>query len=59
MPQTDYEEVEIDMLLHGIRSRYGYDFSHYSRASLKRRLERALVQAKLERFSELLDQPAS
>jgi chemotaxis protein methyltransferase CheR len=55
MPHTEYEEVEIDLLLNGIRSRYGYDFSHYSRASLKRRLERALVQAKLERYSELLD----
>jgi chemotaxis protein methyltransferase CheR len=55
MPQHGYEEVEIEMLLHGIRSRYGYDFSHYSRASLKRRLERALAQAKLERLSELLD----
>jgi chemotaxis protein methyltransferase CheR len=55
MPQHGYEEVEIEMLLHGIRSRYGYDFSHYSRASLKRRLERALAQARLERLSELLD----
>jgi chemotaxis protein methyltransferase CheR len=55
MPQYGYEEVEIEMLLNGIRSRYGYDFSHYSRASLKRRLERALAQAKLERLSELLD----
>jgi len=55
MPQLGYEEVEIDMLLSGIRSRYGYDFSHYSRASLKRRLERALAQTRLARFSELLD----
>jgi chemotaxis protein methyltransferase CheR len=55
MPVHSYEEVEIEMLLQGIRSRYGYDFSHYSRASLKRRLELALTQARLERFSELLD----
>src|SRR5271156_3775215 len=55
MPVHSYEEVEIEMLLHGIRSRYGYDFSHYSRASLKRRLGLALTQAKLQRFSELLD----
>ena len=43
------------MLLDGIRSRYGYDFTHYSRASLKRRLERALAQARLTHFTELLD----
>lgn len=55
MRPTDSEEVEIDTLLHGIHSRYGYDFAHYSRASLKRRLQRALVHTRLTRFSELLD----
>ena len=53
--ESDNESIEIDMLLNGIRSRYGYDFTHYSRASLKRRLERALVQTKVAHFSELLD----
>jgi chemotaxis protein methyltransferase CheR len=53
--EADRESIEIDMLLNGIRSRYGYDFTHYSRASLKRRLERALAQNKLAHFSELLD----
>jgi chemotaxis protein methyltransferase CheR len=55
MCPIDCEEVEIEMLLHGIRTRYGYDFAHYSRASLRRRLERALAQTKLTHFSELLD----
>jgi chemotaxis protein methyltransferase CheR len=49
------EEEEIELLLHGIRSRYGYDFVHYSRASLKRRVEHALQQTKLTRVSDLLD----
>jgi chemotaxis protein methyltransferase CheR len=53
--ESDTEEVEIDILLQGIRGRYGYDFTHYSRASLKRRLERALAQTKLTNFIELLD----
>jgi chemotaxis protein methyltransferase CheR len=53
--QDGYEEVEIDILLNGIRSRDGYDFSHYSRASLKRRLENALLQTGLAHFTELLD----
>ncbi len=43
------------MLLRGIRTRYGYDFAHYSRASLKRRLERALAQTRLTHYSQLLD----
>jgi chemotaxis protein methyltransferase CheR len=55
MRPIDCEELEIDMLLNGIRSRYGYDFAHYSRASLKRRLERALAHARLTHFSALLD----
>src|SRR5260370_2310908 len=55
MCPIDCEEVEIEMLLHGIRTRYGYDFHHYSRASLRRRLERALAQTRLTHFSELLD----
>ncbi|MEA3005133.1 MAG: chemotaxis protein methyltransferase CheR [Acidobacteriaceae bacterium] len=55
MCPIDCEEVEIEMLLHGIRTRYGYDFAHYSRASLRRRLERALAQTRLTHFSELLD----
>jgi chemotaxis protein methyltransferase CheR len=53
--EADDQGLEIERLLNGIRSRYGYDFSHYSRASLKRRLERALVQTRLANFSQLLD----
>jgi chemotaxis protein methyltransferase CheR len=53
--EADDQGLEIERLLNGIHSRYGYDFSHYSRASLKRRLERALVQTRLANFSQLLD----
>jgi chemotaxis protein methyltransferase CheR len=53
--ESENESIEIDMLLNGIRSRYGYDFTHYSRASLKRRLESALAQNKVAHFTELLD----
>jgi chemotaxis protein methyltransferase CheR len=55
MPPIDSEELEIDMFLDGIHTRYGYDFAHYSRASLRRRLERALAHTRLTHFSELLD----
>ncbi|MDE3016422.1 MAG: protein-glutamate O-methyltransferase CheR [Pseudomonadota bacterium] len=47
--------LEIDLLLAGIQKRYGYDFTHYSRASLLRRLEKAREHAKTTRFTELLD----
>jgi chemotaxis protein methyltransferase CheR len=54
-PADSNETLEIDLLLRGIRARYGYDFSHYSHASRKRRLARALSEAKLTRYTELLD----
>ena len=51
----DKEKIEIELLLSGIRNHYGYDFSHYSSASLKRRLRRSLDHTRLSRFTELLD----
>ena len=55
MASSNTEAIEIDLLLEAIRRRYGYDFRHYSHASIKRRLEYARVEAKLSRFTELLD----
>jgi len=55
MDQKEQEKIEIDLLLAGIRNRYGYDFTHYSYSSLKRRLDLALVENRLTRFTELLD----
>jgi chemotaxis protein methyltransferase CheR len=51
----DAEKAEIETLLNGIRSRFGYDFTHYSKASLKRRLDRAREQANLPSYTALLD----
>jgi chemotaxis protein methyltransferase CheR len=47
--------LEVDLLLAGINRRYGYDFSHYSHASLLRRLDRARRQAGVCHYSQLLD----
>jgi chemotaxis protein methyltransferase CheR len=55
MQQAEAERIEIDLLLEGVRRRYGYDFQHYSYASLKRRLEHARQEARVARFSEMLD----
>lgn len=54
MREADVERIEIDLLLDGIRRRWGYDFTHYSRASLKRRLQLACSDAGLGHFTELL-----
>lgn len=56
-PRIDHsiEKAEIDILLGGIKSRYGYDFTHYSFASLKRRIERSMGFARIKSYAEFLD----
>ena len=44
---------EVELLLSDVLDRYGYDFMHYSRASLKRRLNRLLTIDKFPSFAEL------
>jgi chemotaxis protein methyltransferase CheR len=53
--EADIQRIEIDLLLEGIRRRWGHDFTHYSHASLKRRLDVARADAGLTHFTELLD----
>ncbi len=56
MPEAhQIEQLEIDILLDGIRNRYGYDFTHYSRASLKRRVDRVREREQLSSYTALLD----
>ncbi|HKU37564.1 MAG TPA: protein-glutamate O-methyltransferase CheR [Polyangiales bacterium] len=46
LPRADderrLEALEIELLLTGLAERYGYDFRHYARASLTRRIRRAM-----------------
>jgi chemotaxis protein methyltransferase CheR len=51
----DTDKIGMETLLEGIRKRYGYDFTHYSRASLKRRVDRAREQARVPTYTALLD----
>lgn len=51
---ADLEKVEIDLLLDAVKHRYGYDFSHYARASLKRRLMHRLRLSELTHLSDML-----
>lgn len=47
------KEEELDMLIKELAENYGYDFSNYSRASLKRRVNRLLVIDRFPSFAEL------
>ncbi len=51
----DLDKLEMEILLDGIRRRYGYDFANYSHSSLKRRLASVCDQAKIVRYTEMLD----
>ncbi len=44
---------EMELLLEDVSNRYGYDFSQYSKASLKRRLNRICLIDKFASFAEL------
>jgi chemotaxis protein methyltransferase CheR len=49
------EDIEIHLLLEALHRRYHYDFRHYARASIKRRLRQALQQLGFKSFSALQD----
>lgn len=48
------ESLEVDLLLEAIYRRYGYDFRHYARTSLVRRIRNCMVREKLSSISELI-----
>lgn len=48
------EDVEVNLLLHALSERYGYDFTGYARASLKRRLLDLMSYFDLTHLSQLI-----
>ncbi len=45
--------LEIELLIQAIFTKFQYDFRHYSRSSLRRRLEQALVKYNLDSISDI------
>lgn len=54
IPPQDFE-LELELLLEAIFRKYQHDFRHYARASLRRRLSKALVDLRLATLSQLQD----
>ncbi len=48
------EDVEVNLLLHALNERYGYDFTGYAKASLKRRLLELVSYFDIEHLSQLI-----
>jgi chemotaxis protein methyltransferase CheR len=47
------ERAEVEALVAALRTRYGYDFEHYARASFERRVRQAVQNEGLDSISEL------
>jgi chemotaxis protein methyltransferase CheR len=54
MATTNVEQLETDVLLDAIYRRWGYDFRHYARSSLNRRLKHRLQMSKMQHLSDML-----
>lgn len=50
----EVEDVEVGLLLSALKERYGYDFTDYARASLKRRLRQLQTYFDVHCLSELI-----
>lgn len=53
---SDIDDIEIELLLEALYRRYHYDFRHYARASIKRRLVQARERLGMSSFSALQEQ---
>lgn len=52
--EEDIEKIELDLLLDALHQRHGYDFRHYARASLRRRVRNALAKLGRQHISDLI-----
>jgi len=55
MNKIEIEEIEIDLLLEAIYKRYGYDFRHYSRSSINRRIKHFLSISGLKSITAMTE----
>lgn len=51
--ETSLEDLEIELLLIAVFRRYGYDFQNYAKASLRRRIRRAVQESGVKNVSRL------
>lgn len=51
----EIEDIEIEVLLHAIFLKYGYDFKNYSKSHIKRRIKRRMVLSHIEKISQLTE----
>jgi chemotaxis protein methyltransferase CheR len=52
--KEDIERIELDLFLDALYEGHGYDFRHYARASVRRRVHRLLEKTGCARISEMI-----
>jgi len=52
--KIEIEDFEINLLLQAVLFRYGYDFHHYARASITRRINNCMRKTALNNISDLI-----
>ncbi|AMO55120.1 chemotaxis protein CheR [Endozoicomonas montiporae] len=50
----DFQDLELQLLMDAVKARYGYEFAHYARASMMRRIRKHMEAAKTDRISDLI-----
>ncbi|MDH4320264.1 MAG: protein-glutamate O-methyltransferase CheR [Desulfobulbaceae bacterium] len=53
MDRDAIEEIEVALLLEAVFRRYGYDFRHYSKASIQRRVKHFMARSSVERIADV------
>lgn len=54
LAHQELERIEIELLLEAIFRRHGYDFRHYAKASLRRRISQSMGRADVTRIADLI-----
>lgn len=54
--RRDNDDIAVELFLQAIQMKYGYDFSEYSRAHIKRRIKTRLVKSGIANTFELIHQ---
>lgn len=54
MNENEIETIEIDLIIDAMYKRYGHDFRQYARASIERRIRRAMIGSGCENPSDMI-----
>ncbi|ACT00489.1 CheR family methyltransferase [Paenibacillus sp. JDR-2] len=55
LPANEWEDIEIELLIEGLFRAYGYDFRHYLRSSLRRRIRNRMYMDGVQTVTGMLE----